>query len=196
MNLSPSTLTALGAVEEACRPSKAQTVALATILSDRIHHSRKLFFSHAKKTCIRLVACVMRHECTCLRMRMPNGGFRHPILSGIFSWDHVLCISCFTCTSCMENRARVMREHGACCMHVSAYCMHTRPPSGKVALPIDPHGSIFMTHAKNRMNFHAFRPDATSRPISALGACQHVFRPTATNNGPSGWPIRAAARCP
>ena len=156
MNLSPSTLTALGAVEEACRPSKAQTVALATILSDRIHHARKLFFSHAKKTCIRLVACVMRHECTCLRMRMPNGGFRHPILSGIFSWDHVLCISCFTCTSCMENRARAMREHGACCMHVSAYCMHTRPPSGKVALPIDPHGSIFMTHAKNRMNFHAF----------------------------------------
>ena len=133
------------------------------------------FFSHAKKTCIRLVACVMRHECTCLRMRMPNGGFRHPILSGIFSWDHVLCISCFTCTSCMENRARVMREHGACCMHVSAYCMHTRPPSGKVALPIDPHGSIFMTHAKNRMNFHAFRPDATSRPISALGAWHAVF---------------------
>ena len=49
MNLSPSTLTALGAVEEACRPSKAQTVALATILSDHIDHLRKLFFPMQKR---------------------------------------------------------------------------------------------------------------------------------------------------
>lgn len=80
---SPSILTALGAVEAACRPSQARTVALATIISDHQLHARKIFL-HAKKECSLLVACVMHVACACLRMRIPNGGFRHPILSGIF----------------------------------------------------------------------------------------------------------------
>ena len=158
-------------------------MALATIISDHIHHARKLFFSHAKKACIRLVACGMRHECTCLRMRMPNGGFRHQISSGIFSCQCILFIPCLTCTSFSQNLARALRAHGACCMHVPACCMHIRSPCGIVALPIDPYGSIFMIHTKNGMYFLEFLARCHLPAHLGTGRMACCFRRLAADSG-------------